>query len=102
MSRFGAQFLHSFKSEIGDEVDPNFKTYGNLYLVNEQNAEKLAQGVALQSQLGVKSELLTNDQLKKKFPWINTDGIGLGMNLVDLIIIFVNYGLFRSCFWLRG
>lgn len=52
---------------------------GYLLLASEEGAETLMRNSKLQNELGARNELLNAAQLKAKFPWINTEGIALGM-----------------------
>lgn len=48
-------------------------------LASEDGAETLMRNSKLQNELGARNELLNANQLKSKFPWMNTDGVVLGM-----------------------
>ncbi|CAH0389591.1 unnamed protein product [Bemisia tabaci] len=82
MSLFGAEFLQNIEHylSIPNEFTPNiqFQPDGYLFLATEKSAHILEQNSKLQWELGAKNELLTPAKLKKKFPWINTEGICLG------------------------
>lgn len=78
MSLFGADFIRDIKDHLGPEVEPNFTPFGYLVLSSEDGAETLQRNSVLQCELGARNELLTASKLKKKFPWLNTDGIALG------------------------
>lgn len=51
---------------------------GYLVLASEEGAETLMRNSKLQNELGARNELLNANQLKSKFPWMNTDGVALG------------------------
>lgn len=78
MSLYGADFIRNIKEHLGDDVNVNFTPHGYLMLATEEGAENLQKNSILQNQLGAKNEILTADQLKRKFPWINTEGIAMG------------------------
>ena len=78
MSLFGAEFLRNIKHHLGDDVEINFTPHGYLMLSSEESAENLIKNSKLQNELGANNEILTADKLKKKFPWLNTDGIAVG------------------------
>ncbi|XP_005181588.2 FAD-dependent oxidoreductase domain-containing protein 1 [Musca domestica] len=78
MSLYGADFMRDVKEHLGDDVELNFTPHGYLVLASEEGAETLTRNSKLQNELGARNELLNANQLKAKFPWINTDGIVLG------------------------
>ncbi|XP_014259347.1 FAD-dependent oxidoreductase domain-containing protein 1-like isoform X2 [Cimex lectularius] len=82
LSMFSAEFMRNIKYYLGvngqDPPDIQFNPCGYLFLASEEHAEVLNQNATLQKSLGAKIELLTPENLKRKFPFINTDGIGLG------------------------
>jgi len=55
-----------------------FHPLGNLTLVSEADYEKLEASHKTQKAVGAQTALLTKDHLKKRFPWLNTDGLGGG------------------------
>lgn len=59
-------------------IDLCFHPYGYLILASEAGAESLVKSSKLQNSLGAKNVVLTAEKLKKKFPWLNTDGIAAG------------------------
>ncbi|XP_075211393.1 FAD-dependent oxidoreductase domain-containing protein 1-like isoform X2 [Lycorma delicatula] len=87
MSLFGAHFLRNISDylSVTGEDPPNvcFSPHGYLFLASEAGVEILEENVTLQASLGAKSELLSADNLKKKFPWINTKGVVLGCHGVE-------------------
>ncbi|XP_056399967.1 FAD-dependent oxidoreductase domain-containing protein 1 [Hyla sarda] len=81
MSLFGAQFLRNINEHLGiineDPVDIQFNPSGYLFLSSEKGAEILEENYRVQREQGAKVTLFSPDQLKKKFPWINTQGVAL-------------------------
>ncbi|KAI5705044.1 hypothetical protein M8J75_011372 [Diaphorina citri] len=81
MSLFGAEFLRNIKHHchvIGeDEPDVNFTPNGYLFCASQDGAATLEKNHQLQKELGAKNVLLGPEQLKAKFPWLNTDDIAL-------------------------
>lgn len=81
MSVFGAEFLRNIEDylEIPNEDIPNvnFTPHGYLFMASEASAEILKENATLQGTLGAKNQLMSPEMLKKKFPWLNTDGIAL-------------------------
>ncbi|KAJ6634451.1 FAD-dependent oxidoreductase domain-containing protein 1, partial [Pseudolycoriella hygida] len=78
MSLYAADFMREIKEHLDDDVELNFTPHGYLMLATEAGAETLTENSQLQNKMGAKNELLTANQLKNKFPWLNTDGIALG------------------------
>lgn len=78
MSLFGADFIKNLKTRFGSEADISYFPYGYLILASEEGAEQLAQNFDLQQKLGATNTLLSKNQLKKKFEWLNVDDIELG------------------------
>ncbi|KAG8141473.1 hypothetical protein E2320_007093 [Naja naja] len=58
-------------------IDIQFNHSGYLFLASENEAAVLEENVNLQRKEGVAVSLLSPAQLKKKFPWLNTDGVAL-------------------------
>ncbi|XP_075459421.1 FAD-dependent oxidoreductase domain-containing protein 1 isoform X3 [Ascaphus truei] len=81
MSLFSAQFLRNINEHLGivneDAIDIQFNPSGYLFLANEEGAPILEENYIVQREEGAQVMLLLPDQLKKKFPWINTHGVVL-------------------------
>ncbi|XP_029429080.1 FAD-dependent oxidoreductase domain-containing protein 1 isoform X2 [Rhinatrema bivittatum] len=60
-----------------DPIDIQFNPSGYLFLADENRATILEENVQIQRSHGAKVALLGPQKLKKKFPWINTDGVAL-------------------------
>lgn len=82
MSLFGADFIRTMKRKLAidkeESPDPSFQPYGCLLLASEAGASTLKENSDLQNKLGAKNMLLSPTELKKRFPWISTDGVELG------------------------
>ncbi|KAF4524778.1 hypothetical protein B566_EDAN014472 [Ephemera danica] len=82
MSQFGAQFLRECGKRLHvkghDPPDVQFTPQGYLFLASAAGAQQLQENHELQMEMGVRNELLSNKQLKEKFPWLNTDDVELG------------------------
>uniref|UniRef100_A0A1B0DQU4 FAD-dependent oxidoreductase domain-containing protein 1 n=1 Tax=Phlebotomus papatasi TaxID=29031 RepID=A0A1B0DQU4_PHLPP len=78
MSLYGAEFIRNIKEHLGEDVEVNFTPHGYLMLASEEGAETLDRNSRLQNELGARNEILTPEKLKRKFPWLNVDGIALG------------------------
>lgn len=82
LSLHSSRFIKNVKDYLsieGEEpVDIQFVEGGYLFLATEKGEEVLRRKHSLQKRVGAKVELLTPLQLKKQFPWMNTDGLVLG------------------------
>lgn len=79
MSLFSADFIRNAKRYLGDNVNLNFVPHGYLFLATEAGAATLEANSTLQNRLGANNITLTAKRLKERFPWLNTDGIALGI-----------------------
>lgn len=81
MSQFGFEFFRRIDRllAVGDEKPPDiqFNHAGYLILAGEDQAEQMLKNHELQREHGAINYLLSQDMLKKKFPWINTEGVVL-------------------------
>ena len=82
MSLYGADFLrHANRLLYVTGMDPpdiKFQPHGYLFLASEEGAETMQENHRVQVQCGAKVELMTAKRLKRRFPWLNTEGIALG------------------------
>lgn len=79
MSLYSADFIRNVKKFLGDHVNINFVPHGYLFLASEAGAQTLQENSILQNRLGARNIILTEKRLKERFPWLNTDGIALGI-----------------------
>uniref|UniRef100_H3BEE6 FAD-dependent oxidoreductase domain-containing protein 1 n=1 Tax=Latimeria chalumnae TaxID=7897 RepID=H3BEE6_LATCH len=81
MSMYSAFFLRNINEYLGvangDPVDVQFNPSGYLFLASEDGASTMEENYQTQRHEGAKVELLSPEELKNKFPWINTEGIVL-------------------------
>ncbi|XP_019364543.1 PREDICTED: FAD-dependent oxidoreductase domain-containing protein 1 isoform X1 [Gavialis gangeticus] len=84
MSRYSAYFLRTINVcqehlGVADEpaIDIQFNPSGYLFLATEERAAMLEENVSIQRAEGAEVILLSPTQLKKRFPWLNTDGVAL-------------------------
>ncbi|EFA03961.2 FAD-dependent oxidoreductase domain-containing protein 1 [Tribolium castaneum] len=78
MSLFGAEFLRTIKKRFGNGVQVNFNPQGHLVLADEAGAQHLVDNSVIEREFGVINELLSKEQLKNKFPWMNVEDVELG------------------------
>lgn len=65
-----------FEEEIGVPID--FKSIGWLSLATRESAEHLLRSAKLLQSLGIRTDVLTPDEIKQRYPEINTEDIVLG------------------------
>ncbi|RZC41304.1 FAD-dependent oxidoreductase domain-containing protein 1 [Asbolus verrucosus] len=78
MSLFGAEFLKTIKEKFGAEADISYTPNGYLILASASGMEQLMSNFNLQQEMGVTNQLLSKDQLKERFPWMNVEDVELG------------------------
>lgn len=81
MSQFGFEFLRRANHLLAVQGEPppdvQFNHAGYLILADRDGAEDMLKNHQLQTECGAINVLLSADMLKKKYPWINTDGVEL-------------------------
>ncbi|MEM6886804.1 MAG: FAD-binding oxidoreductase [Pseudomonadota bacterium] len=87
ISRFGAEFIHSFKIFMDDPDAPDItlQSYGYLYLADTPAfAETLRDSQKVQARHGAGTLHLTRDELAARYPFMQLDDIlAANHNLVD-------------------
>jgi len=78
LSQFGVSFFKGIKDEFGPEADIAFRERGYLIMATADGASGLKENVALQHSLGAETELLDQDGIAVKFPWLSTEGLAAG------------------------
>lgn len=78
LSQYSAEFLRNVKENLGDDVNLEYHPCNSLVLASDKYAEKLEHNVMLQKEFGLKNNLLSTEDINKRFPWINTHDIKLG------------------------
>uniref|UniRef100_A0A8C8SQA3 FAD-dependent oxidoreductase domain-containing protein 1 n=1 Tax=Pelusios castaneus TaxID=367368 RepID=A0A8C8SQA3_9SAUR len=81
MSLYSAYFLRTINEHLGilnqPPIDIHFNHSGYLFLASEDRAAMLEENVHIQRDHGASVSLLSPAQLKKKYPWMNTDGVAV-------------------------
>ncbi|XP_038609344.1 FAD-dependent oxidoreductase domain-containing protein 1 isoform X1 [Tachyglossus aculeatus] len=81
MSLFSINFLHHINEYLDHPgelpIDLQFNPSGYLLLASEESATLMENNVRVQRQEGAQVRLLSPEQLRKKFPWLNTEGVAL-------------------------
>ncbi len=69
--------LERFEEEIGQPID--YRPIGYLFfLTREEDVEAFRRNVALQHRLGVMTEWLTGDEVRRRLPWMRLDDVLAG------------------------
>lgn len=77
MSLFGASFFRSIKDRFGPDADIGFIERGYLILGGPETVQERVAGVAMQREAGADVVALTPPEAKARFPWLNTDDLGI-------------------------
>ncbi|XP_054435404.1 FAD-dependent oxidoreductase domain-containing protein 1 [Pteronotus mesoamericanus] len=81
LSLFSVDFLRNINDYLAVVDDPpldlQFNPSGYLLLASEKDASIMENNVKVQRQEGAKVCLMSPEQLRSKFPWINTEGVAL-------------------------
>ncbi len=78
MSQFAMAFLRASDTALaveGESPDLPFVANGYLLLATEQGASVLAGNVSVQNREGAETRMLSPDDIRKQFPWLNVDDI---------------------------
>ncbi|KAF4322963.1 hypothetical protein G195_004030 [Phytophthora kernoviae 00238/432] len=83
MSLYGTEFLNNMGTNLKvdghDAPDVQFVEGGYMFLADESGLDTLHRNYAVQKETGADVQLLDAAALKKRFPWINTDGVAQGV-----------------------
>ncbi|RVE42255.1 hypothetical protein evm_013097 [Chilo suppressalis] len=96
LSQYSAEFFRNIKEHLGNDVDLQYQPHNNLVLACEKYAEKLEKNVALQAEYGLHNKLISSEDLKHRYPWLNTHDIKLGCTGIE------SEGTFNSLELLKG
>lgn len=82
VSQFGTEFIRNFKENVtvdDDTPEIGFHENGYLFLAgDERGSDVLRRNHETQVACGAEVSLLDPEQLAKRFPWLNTEGLTLG------------------------
>jgi glycine/D-amino acid oxidase-like deaminating enzyme len=82
ISQFGSDFIRDFDKHVsvdGEKVDLGFKENGYLFLAGDvAGREVLRRNHITQTSCGAEISLVEPDEMKRRFPWLNTNGLTLG------------------------
>ena len=77
---FGAEFVKNIKEHLavdGESLDVGWVERGYLFLASNEGKKILIENQSLQNRLGAEIDILSPNDLKSKFPWLNTNGIAI-------------------------
>lgn len=77
MSLFGAEFLRNIKERFGADADIGLVERGYLILGGPGTEQARQAGVGMQLAEGAQVLPLTPPEAKTRFPWLNTDDLGI-------------------------
>ncbi|CAH0603230.1 unnamed protein product [Chrysodeixis includens] len=101
LAQYTVEFLRDIKKNLGQDVDIQFTPTGSLVLASEKYADKMEENVTLMNELGIKHNLLTKENIKSLYPWINTEDVKLGCMAVESEGTFntweLHKGLLNKC-----
>jgi sarcosine oxidase len=78
LSKVTLDVVRNLKQVFGPDADVGFKEQGYLVLASSDGADTLRNNHVVQSANGGDIELLDPAGLKRKFPWLNVEGLALG------------------------
>jgi len=76
MAKYSYARYKQFEQEIGVSID--FKRIGWVSLATQESAEHLLRSARLLQSLDIKTDILTPEEIKQRYPEINTEDIVLG------------------------
>lgn len=79
MAMFGAEFLRDYRHYLGEDApDPQFNPEGYLFIADtDERAMQMEQNARTQRECGARIELMSQETLKKRFPFINNEDVKL-------------------------
>lgn len=81
LSQYSAEFFRNVKEHLSSDVDLEYIPTGSIVLASEKYADKLEYNVTLQKEQGSRLELLQPEDIKLRYPWLNTTDVKLGKYL---------------------
>lgn len=78
LSQFSAEYFRNIKEHLTSDVDLQYIPTGSIVLASEKYADKMEYNVTLQKEQGSRIELLQTEDIKQRYPWLNTNDVKLG------------------------
>ena len=76
MAKYSYARYMQFEEEVGDPID--FKRVGRLSLATQETSEQLLGNVELLRSLDIRTDVLYPDEIKRRYPEINTEDLVVG------------------------
>ncbi|XP_045510879.1 FAD-dependent oxidoreductase domain-containing protein 1-like [Colias croceus] len=96
LSKFSADFIRNTKEHLGTNVNVRFQPHGYLVLASDNYCDLLERNVSVLKEYAIKNELLSPEQIKKKYPWINVSDVKLGCLSTECEGVFDSSALLRG------
>ncbi|CAG9833590.1 unnamed protein product [Diabrotica balteata] len=78
LASYGAEFLRNIRTRLDESVNINFEPSGYLLLASENGASQLEDNVKLQQEFGAINMLLTPQELKRRYPYLDVTNVAAG------------------------
>jgi glycine/D-amino acid oxidase-like deaminating enzyme len=78
LSQFGLKFIRQLKQKFGPDADVAFRECGYLLLASAAGLGALKANVESQRAAGADVALLSPEELKEEFPWLELQGLAAG------------------------
>nr|WP_319486744.1 FAD-binding oxidoreductase [uncultured Cohaesibacter sp.] len=78
LSQYGLQFFSELKDRFGPDADIAYHEGGYLILASEAGLPILQNNYKTQIACGADIELMSPDEMKKTFPWLNVEDLAAG------------------------
>lgn len=76
LAKYNLECFQTLQEDLGGELDLEFTQWGYLWVsYSESSLEQLKKNVALQRSLDIPSVILTPEEIKERWPYLNTDGV---------------------------
>ncbi len=78
LSKFGLRLIRDLKNEFGGEADVGFREQGYLILASPPGLPVLEENHHIQISHGADNALLSAEELRRRFSWLNCEGLAAG------------------------
>ncbi|XP_038211684.1 FAD-dependent oxidoreductase domain-containing protein 1 [Zerene cesonia] len=96
LSKFSTDFIRNIKENLGKNINLRFQPHSYLVLASDNYCDILERNVSILKEHAIKNELLSPEQIKKKYPWINVSDVKLGCLSADSEGVFDSAALWRG------
>lgn len=77
MSLFSADLFRNIKHWFGEDADIGFEERGYLMLGSPEHADTQRSNALMQQEQGAQVDILTPEQARQRYPWLNVEDIGI-------------------------